>query len=63
MKLCIKIFAWCLCLCGTWVLSSCGSSRKSTISSKDLANVEWQEVEVLDETERGAGGFGHTGKK
>ena len=24
---------------------------------------EWNEVEVLDETERGAGGFGHTGKK
>lgn len=23
----------------------------------------WQEVEVLNETERGAGGFGHTGKK
>ena len=23
--------------------------------------VEWDEVEVLDETERGAGGFGHTG--
>ena len=23
---------------------------------------EWQEVEVLDDTERGAGGFGHTGK-
>ena len=23
--------------------------------------VEWQEVEVLDETERGAGGFGHSG--
>ena len=22
---------------------------------------EWQEVEVLDETERGTGGFGHTG--
>lgn len=22
---------------------------------------EWNEVEVLDETERGAGGFGHTG--
>lgn len=22
---------------------------------------EWQEVEVLDETQRGAGGFGHTG--
>jgi dUTP pyrophosphatase len=25
--------------------------------------VEWQEVEVLDETERGSGGFGHTGTK
>ena len=24
--------------------------------------VEWQPVETLDETERGAGGFGHTGK-
>lgn len=24
---------------------------------------QWAEVEVLDETERGAGGFGHTGKK
>ena len=24
---------------------------------------EWEEVEILDETERGAGGFGHTGKK
>ncbi|NDW10426.1 dUTP diphosphatase [Dysgonomonas sp. 520] len=26
------------------------------------AQVEWQEVEIIDETERGAGGFGHTGK-
>lgn len=25
--------------------------------------VVWEPVEVLDETERGAGGFGHTGKK
>lgn len=24
---------------------------------------EWEEVEVLDKTERGEGGFGHTGKK
>ena len=24
--------------------------------------IEWQTVESLDETERGAGGFGHTGK-
>ena len=26
------------------------------------ALVEWEAVETLDETERGAGGFGHTGK-
>lgn len=26
------------------------------------AHVEWDAVETLDETERGAGGFGHTGK-
>ena len=25
--------------------------------------VSWKQVEVLDETERGAGGFGHTGKQ
>ncbi len=25
--------------------------------------VDWDEVEVLDETVRGSGGFGHTGKK
>ncbi len=25
-------------------------------------SIEWQPVEVLDETSRGAGGFGHTGK-
>ena len=24
--------------------------------------VEWNQVEVLDDTERGAGGFGHTGR-
>jgi dUTP pyrophosphatase len=27
------------------------------------AHVSWQQVEVLEETQRGAGGFGHTGKK
>ena len=43
MKLCIKIFAWCLCLCGTCFFSSCGSSRKSAFSSKNLADVEWQD--------------------
>jgi dUTP pyrophosphatase len=26
------------------------------------AHVAWEPVELLDETERGAGGFGHTGK-
>ena len=26
------------------------------------AHVEWEAVETLDKTERGAGGFGHTGK-
>ena len=25
-------------------------------------NASWEEVEILDETVRGAGGFGHTGK-
>jgi dUTP pyrophosphatase len=25
--------------------------------------IEWNEVELLEETDRGAGGFGHTGKK
>ncbi|MBO7660433.1 MAG: dUTP diphosphatase, partial [Bacteroidaceae bacterium] len=27
-----------------------------------IEQVEWDDGEVLDETERGAGGFGHTGK-
>ncbi|MCC8200004.1 MAG: dUTP diphosphatase [Tannerellaceae bacterium] len=27
------------------------------------SQVSWQPVEVLDETKRGAGGFGHTGKQ
>lgn len=27
------------------------------------AKVEWESVEALSETERGEGGFGHTGKK
>ena len=43
MKLSVKIFVWCLCLCGTWALSSCDSSRKSTISSKNSASLEWQD--------------------
>ena len=43
MKLRSKIIAWSLCLCSTWVLFSCGSSRKSSISSKDLAISEWKD--------------------
>ena len=27
------------------------------------SQISWKPVEVLDDTERGAGGFGHTGKK
>ena len=30
---------------------------------KEYRRVEWNEVDSLDETERGAGGFGHTGVK
>ena len=30
---------------------------------KEYCRVEWNEVDNLDETERGAGGFGHTGVK
>ena len=28
-----------------------------------VPQVEWEEVDVLDETERGTGGFGHSGRK
>jgi dUTP pyrophosphatase len=27
-----------------------------------IVSVSWKEVSSLDETERGAGGFGHTGR-
>lgn len=27
------------------------------------SHVDWEPVETLDDTERGAGGFGHTGKE
>lgn len=29
---------------------------------KEYAKVEWEEVDILDDTKRGSGGFGHTGK-
>jgi dUTP pyrophosphatase len=28
-----------------------------------VEQIEWEDVDILDETERGAGGFGHTGTK
>ena len=28
----------------------------------NYSQVEWEPVETLDDTERGAGGFGHTGR-
>ena len=32
------------------------------IARYESEKVEWNEVATLDETERGEGGFGHTGK-
>ena len=37
--------------------------RIAQILLKKAQQFEWEEVETLDETERGAGGFGHSGKK
>ena len=39
-----------------------GEGTCQTIVSQ-YSNVEWSEEEVLGDTERGAGGFGHTGVK
>ena len=33
------------------------------IIKRDVVQAEWEVVESLDETERGEGGFGHSGKK
>ena len=43
MNLRSKIVAWCLCLCCAWGLFSCGSSRKSAISSKNSIVAEWKD--------------------
>jgi dUTP pyrophosphatase len=49
-----------------------GSSEEFTIESGERIcqmvinkheSIEWLEVEVLEDTKRGAGGFGHTGTK
>jgi dUTP pyrophosphatase len=37
--------------------------RIAQIVFQSVDKVTWQQVEQLDETKRGAGGFGHTGKK
>jgi dUTP pyrophosphatase len=37
--------------------------RIAQIVFQSVDKVIWQQVEQLDETQRGAGGFGHTGKK
>jgi len=37
--------------------------RIAQILLKKAQQFNWEEVETLDETERGAGGFGHSGKK
>ena len=46
---------------GDFVIEDGERIAQMVIARYDQA--EWQEVDVLDETERGAGGFGHTGKK
>jgi len=46
---------------------SAGMDIRANISGqiklKTLERSVWQEVEVLEETDRGSGGFGHKGKK
>jgi dUTP pyrophosphatase len=37
--------------------------RIAQIVFQSVDKVTWQQLEQLDETKRGAGGFGHTGKK
>lgn len=36
--------------------------RIAQLIIQEFQPIEWEEVEVLDETERGDGGFGHSGK-
>ena len=37
--------------------------RIAQLVISSVARAQWQQVDVLDETDRAAGGFGHTGKK
>lgn len=36
--------------------------RIGQVYLRDIIPIEWEEVEELDETKRGSGGYGHTGK-
>ena len=38
------------------------NERLGQLVLNKVEQIEWEAVETLDETERGAGGFGHTGK-
>ena len=44
-----------------FVIKDCDRICQMVISRHE--RVEWVNVDVLEETERGSGGFGHTGKK
>lgn len=39
----------------------CRGDRVAQLVIAPIASAVWREVETLDETERGSGGFGHTG--
>ena len=41
----------------------CDGERICQMVIATHSQISWKPVEVLDDTERGAGGFGHTGKK
>ena len=59
--------------CSYWaVVNNVFSNEPQTIQDGDriaqmvfqqVEKASWELVEILDETERGEGGFGHTGKK
>ena len=57
-EVCIILVSLCA---DTFVIEEGGRIAQMVIARHEQAL--WREVEVLDETERGAGGFGHTGKK
>ena len=52
-----------LCNCSTHNLVVEDGERIAQLVVAKHETVEWKAVDVLSDTERGAGGFGHTGKK